>query len=459
MSTIASLLVNLKASTGHYERGMAKARRKTKLFGGAVSSVTGLLGTFGVALGAAGIIMGIKSVVSAYGRQEAAVKSLSDALDLLGKGGADTMKDMQRFAAGIQKVTTVGDEAVLELASLGASLGKLSGEGLKKATTAAIGLSKRMQVDTVTAMRLVARAAVGDTATLARYGIKLDQTMTQQEKFNAVLDMGSEAFALAKGETSTFRGQMEQLKNTLGDIKESIGAALVPAILRFVKRLQSAIEWVRNLNKGTVQTIKTIAKWVIGLTIAIKVIKLVRGAIYAIVAAYKALAAAKAISQAFSGPAGWATLAAGAVIATGAVIGINKAFSDLEDKAGDASAAIAHVKVQNDALTGSLKETAVVAKEAAEKIASVQSVRDKRLADLGAQLRKDLDAVGADRTSPGGYRDPGTARIFQRSLIDPRGLASSKRDDRMLRSSEQQKEKLTDILEELKLIRREKGLA
>jgi hypothetical protein len=187
-----------------------------------------------------------------YGAQEKAVKNLADALSLIGKGGIENVRAMEQFASSIQKVTTLGDEAVLEIMAMGSSMGKLSGDKLKEATKAAIGLSKAYKMELVGAMRLVARAAQGDTATLARYGIKLGDITDSQEKFNKVLEIGVKNFGLAVGEAKTFSGAIQQAKNAIGDMKEKIGAALAPVVK----------SWAEQTKKWAEENGKVIAEWV-----------------------------------------------------------------------------------------------------------------------------------------------------------------------------------------------------
>ena len=136
------------------------------------------------------------------------------------------MPEMEKFARKIQRVTTAGDEATLELMSMGASMAKMAGDDLKAATVAAMGLAKAYKMDNVAAMRLVARARMGDTASLSRYGIKLGEGLTAQEKFNKVLEIGASNFSLATGEVDTHNGMIDQMKNSWGDLKESLGEAM-----------------------------------------------------------------------------------------------------------------------------------------------------------------------------------------------------------------------------------------
>jgi len=173
------------------------------------------------------IVSFASSSVKAFAESEMAVKHLSDALTNLGLDSKSAMMGMQEFARQIMQATVIDDEATLEMMALGASMGKLSGQTLKAATAAAIGLSKAYKIDLETAMRLVSKAATGNTTTLAKYGIKLDESMTAQEKFNEVLKIGIDNFTLAQGEIETTAGKAAQLSNAWGELKESIGKAIV----------------------------------------------------------------------------------------------------------------------------------------------------------------------------------------------------------------------------------------
>ncbi len=197
-----------------------------------------------------------KESLEAYAKQEAAEQNLSGALALVGEHARAQVPMMKEFAAGIQQITTQGDEATLELMAMGASMGKLSGQELKDATTAAIGLAKAYKMDTVAAMRLVARAALGDTASLSRYGIKLDESLSKQEKFNAVLKIGKENFALAEAETKTYGGAMQQIKNMVGDVKESIGEQLAPIVIALAQTFKEQLPAIKGFALGVVEVFK-----------------------------------------------------------------------------------------------------------------------------------------------------------------------------------------------------------
>jgi len=228
--------------------------KASKKFARIGKSATGMGGMIRKAAAMAAVYLGgraiknfLASSVEAAGRQEMAVKGLSDALELLGKNNSRAIESARNFAAEMQSITISGDEAILEVMTLGATMGKLSGEQLQDATKAAIGLGKAFKMDTAMAMRLVAKAAQGNTDTLTRYGIVLDSTLSTEEKFQKVLELGVSQFKLAIGETDTYRGAIQQMKNAVGDLKEKIGDALIPTIVSSAKKIK---KWAEDNQKN-----------------------------------------------------------------------------------------------------------------------------------------------------------------------------------------------------------------
>lgn len=182
----------------------------------------------------------VRSSTEAFLQQEVAANKLSNALALL-NAQAQT-EDMLKFAGQIQRMTIYGDEAVAEVMALGASLGKFSGDTLENATVAAIGLANAYRMDLQTAMTLIGKAAQGNTEVLARYGIVFKEGMSQQEKFNHLLEIGQQNFALASGQTKTLCGHLKQLANAWGDAKEQIGGMIAS-----IPKLNQGITFARTV--------------------------------------------------------------------------------------------------------------------------------------------------------------------------------------------------------------------
>lgn len=229
---------------------------------GLSSSVTSFKGMLVGGLGALGLGLGFHELISAAEESENAMHRFRASMGLLGKDSDAAAEQASKFANGIQSITTMDDEAVLNLMSLGSTLTGLSGGPLEEATTAAIGLSKSLGVDTESAMRLVGKAVNGNFAAFAKYGVQLDDNATNQEKLNTVIQKGVEAFKLAEAESDTTSGRMTQLKNNLGNIAEAIGGLLLPHIKEMAEAINEhlpAIEaWVSSWKTAGLNIVGTL---------------------------------------------------------------------------------------------------------------------------------------------------------------------------------------------------------
>jgi hypothetical protein len=188
----------------------------------------------------AGVVVLFKRGVDAAIESENAINQFNNALARTGKFTEQASKDFQDFAAQIQKTTTFEDDAVIANAALIQSLGNLSGEGLKQATTAATNLSAALGIDLRTASTLVGKAAAGEVGTFGRYGIAIQEGATASETFaNALTKINAQFGGAAAAQVNTFGGSLERSRNAFGDILEEIGNLIIKspeiaAVLRFV---------------------------------------------------------------------------------------------------------------------------------------------------------------------------------------------------------------------------------
>jgi len=162
--------------------------------------------------------------IRAFGRQQAAERDLAASFEYAGAAAEANVPRIKALASAIQQLTIHGDEAVIAAASMGLNLG-VGADQIDRVTVAAIGLHKKLSMEggLGSAMKLLARASQGAFELFSKYGIILDENMTDQEKFNYVLGLGADAFALARAEGDTLLGDMEQMSSAWSDFREQIG--------------------------------------------------------------------------------------------------------------------------------------------------------------------------------------------------------------------------------------------
>ena len=198
------------------------ASRQFGTIGRSFGSMLGSAMRIGAAVGGVyGLVRVIKGSVSEFMNAEAAANGLASALKVA--IGNDQIGEYQSFANEMQRITTFEDDATIAAMKLGVTIAQLSGEDLKAATQAAMGLSKAYNMDLETSMRLVSKAAMGVTGTFKRLGIVLNDDMTDSQKYAEIIRIGTENFKIATAETETFGGMLKQLGNAWGDAKEGIG--------------------------------------------------------------------------------------------------------------------------------------------------------------------------------------------------------------------------------------------
>jgi hypothetical protein len=227
------IFVNLRdrASAPLKRIGSAGLRMGSLIARGGRAGLRGLQGLFRRltslrSLLAGGAFVGaIATVTKAFWEQARANVSLGLAIARQGLSAKEVLPVFQAFAAEMQKLTTIGDETTQRIMALGMNMGISAGQ-IEEATKAAIGMSKGLEIDLQSAMKLVAKASAGQTSELSRYGIVLDQSLTSQEKFAKVLELGAGLFANATAETEQTYGAFQQMKNAAGDLQERIGEVI-----------------------------------------------------------------------------------------------------------------------------------------------------------------------------------------------------------------------------------------
>jgi hypothetical protein len=209
----------------------------TNELGGAAGAISSKIKGIGVALAAAftvtKLVGFLKESAKEAANAERATNQLSVALANIGAYSVGAAESFQRFADGLQRTTGVSDDLIKQNAALLVSIGGLSGQGLERATKAALNLAQGLQIDVATAFDLVSKAAIGNTTALGRNGFKISEHIPKAQKLEAVLLAVETRFkGLAETRLNTFEGSLTNLSNAFGEIQKSIGKFIVnsPAI-------------------------------------------------------------------------------------------------------------------------------------------------------------------------------------------------------------------------------------
>lgn len=240
--SIGALAVDLKADTASFTRDLNKAsgslrrssaqmKRNTDLVTRSLGAMKKMAGGLKLAIGAligTSVVAGLKKITDTYAEQERQVRAVNAALRATGRFSTEASIALQKNASDIQKLTTFGDEAILEATAVLAQFAqKLTVEELGEAQKAVVALSSTLKMDLKSAALTLGKSIGSQTNALMRYGIQLDTTATQGDKLRAVTAQTNAMFEQLKETTDTLEGRQIQLKNAFGDLLEVMGGILV----------------------------------------------------------------------------------------------------------------------------------------------------------------------------------------------------------------------------------------
>ena len=240
----------VKVAGQKIETANKKAANSTRLLSSAMAKLGAVIGVVAAAAAFQRLsrvaIRGMRAAVEAAGIQETAEIKLAQAIRLTGKASKDVLPALMAQASALQDLTGIGDEVILSNQAMLVSMGKLEGEGLRRATQAAIDMAAANdQLNLASAFDLIAKAAVGYTSTLSRYGIILDESIPKSEKFAAALAKIEEmSGGQAAAQLDTYDGRLRELAGRWGDLNEQVGEAITksPAIRNLLSGISDAVK-------------------------------------------------------------------------------------------------------------------------------------------------------------------------------------------------------------------------
>ncbi len=208
--------------------------------------------TTGIAAAGAALVSVTKQLAKAeqaFFVQEKSVALLNASLRATGKYSAAVSGAMQDFASELQGITTVGDEASIQLQQYAVSAG-LSAEAAKQATKDAIGLSKAFGVDLQAAIKATVNAQQGNYDMMNRYMPAVKNAATETEKAAIAERQLAAAFLVAQEEANTASGAYLQYQNTIGDTQEAIGQYVARGMTPLRRAFTEMLTEVNNLLAG-----------------------------------------------------------------------------------------------------------------------------------------------------------------------------------------------------------------
>ena len=166
--------------------------------------------------------------IEAAQKEQDALNKLNQALAQSGNYSEQASKKFEEFAQAMERSTKFSSDAVLSAGALLASLTGLSGEGLERATRAAIDFSAATGKDLDSAIFAIAKSANGSTEAFAKLGVKFKEGASNAETLNnAVAALESRFGGSAASQAKTFSGAVTILEASFEDLQKVVGRSVI----------------------------------------------------------------------------------------------------------------------------------------------------------------------------------------------------------------------------------------
>ena len=288
ISTIYTLIT---ADDKPLKRGLASARTASVSGAKKIQNALNKINFKAIAIGATAMAATMGYAASKFIKlaieQEAVEKRLGAVIKSTGQAAGYNLDQLKKMASAMQNVTTTGDETILSGMAILATFKQIRGEAFERTTMSALNLAEVVGTDLNAAMIQLGKALndpVANLGALSRAGIQFTKsqklvikelwTSGQTAKAQSIIldELESQFGGTAKAARDQFGGALKSLKNTLGDIGETIGFALIPPLGDVVKGfsdwikendkllLQDVPNYTRQVGEGLLTVVKSFSK-------------------------------------------------------------------------------------------------------------------------------------------------------------------------------------------------------
>lgn len=228
----------------------------------AIGSLAANIAGAAIQRGFAALSSGVSKLNEAAGKaislaqvQEDAINRLNVQLQITGNFTKETSAELQAFASSLQKVTTAGDEAILNQLAFAQAMGA-SVDQSKDIVKAALDMSAALGIDLEAATRNISKTLGGYAGELGEVIPELKNLTQEQLRAGEGVKLLTDRFAgAATGRVKTFSGALAQLNNTQGDFLERVGEIVTknPVVIAAVNGLNKVFLFLQDFVKNNQQ--------------------------------------------------------------------------------------------------------------------------------------------------------------------------------------------------------------
>jgi hypothetical protein len=225
---LAQVRTKMISDTGSIEAKTLKSTRRMseswKSYGMSLSKLLPIL---------AGITIATRKIISLKDESIELAKIQIDAEASLAATLGYESESLKNYAAQLQAASKYGDEEIISSMSLITAFIKEE-KAVKRIQKASLDLAAAKKMDLRVATDLVVKSITSGTNALSRYGIQMEKSNDSSVRMESLLKNIDTAFGgVAKAVASTDVGRLQQMENTVGDLKEKLGKELIPVTVQW----------------------------------------------------------------------------------------------------------------------------------------------------------------------------------------------------------------------------------
>lgn len=252
--SLGQAVLELTTDDTRLDAGLARARQGAERLGSRFKAI-GSKASLYLTAPIAGLAATTLKLADAQAQAE---RQLAASLEASGGAVEERLAGFKEFASQLQRITTVGDETTLQNLQVAKSMG-LTDAQAKSAAQNAVALAKAFGINESSAIRYTAALEQGDTTMLNRYIPTLRGLEDDSARVAEAQRILADAFKLAETEANTGLGPLKQLSNSLGDLGEQFGVAILPAVQKFAELAAGLVDWLQQLDAPTKQWLAALA--------------------------------------------------------------------------------------------------------------------------------------------------------------------------------------------------------
>lgn len=216
------------------------------------------------------VVSTASALVSEYAAGARQTITMQAAVKSMGTQMGVTTKDVFELADSLKQVTTYDNDTLVGVQQLLIATKSLSKDGLKQATEASLDLATAMGTDAKSAASSLARALADPADNMrALRSANIQFTDTEEEQIKTlqksgklwdaqqiILEKVEKTYGgMAKAVGDTDVGKLDRIAGAMGDLRESLGGALVNAISPYLDHIYDSIvriqSWIDEHNAAT----------------------------------------------------------------------------------------------------------------------------------------------------------------------------------------------------------------